>query len=88
MSDEEDEWAAEKRRALKNEHRIAHQMGRTAEEILSAFHPLKEELPRWAGKGARRNPDLSVDPVSGWAFPEVPGGGLGDPVGNIYDHLE
>jgi len=29
-----------------------------------------------------------VDPVEGWAFPELADGSLGDPVDDIYDHLD
>jgi hypothetical protein len=33
----------------------------------------------------KRNPDCQVDVKSGEIYPEIPGGGVGDSIGNIFD---
>jgi len=35
--------------------------------------------------GPNRNPDVAVDTKTGEIFPKLPGGGVGDSIGNIYD---
>jgi len=39
-------------------------------------------------KGKERNPDVEVDLNTGEIYPKVPDGGIGDSIGNIYDHLK
>jgi hypothetical protein len=41
-------------------------------------------MPR---SGPKRNPDVTIDPKTGDVYPKVPGGGMGDCIGNIFDHL-
>ena len=61
------------------------QLGRrvTPREISDAIHRVKENLGRG---GPIKNPDVLVDPSSGDVRPKVPGG-MGDSIGNIFDHL-
>lgn len=63
---------------------IADQFGATAREVKDAIHQAKTNLPRG---GPVRNPDVSVDPVSGEIYPQLPGGGFGDSIGNMWDLL-
>jgi hypothetical protein len=63
---------------------IADRFGATAREVKDAIHQAKTNLPRG---GSVRNPDVSVDPVSGEIYPQLPGGGFGDSIGNMWDLL-
>jgi len=56
----------------------------TPREINDAIHRVKENLGRG---GPIKNPDVLVDPSSGDVRPKVPGG-MGDSIGNIFDHLQ
>ena len=63
---------------------IAERLGVTTRDVNDAIHALKTDLPRG---GPVRNPDVVVDAVSGEVFPQLPGGGIGDSIGNIFDEL-
>ncbi len=64
--------------------RIADQFGATSRQVKDAIHALKRNLPRG---GPVRNPDVEVHPTTGEVYPKLPGGGRGDSIGDIYDHL-
>jgi hypothetical protein len=63
---------------------IATRFGATIREVKDAIHQAKRNLPRG---GPVRNPDVSVDPVSGEIYPQLPGGSYGDSIGNMWDLL-
>ena len=42
----------------------------------------------YSGENFRNNPDLRVDPVEGWVFPELVDGGLGECVDNLLFYVE
>jgi hypothetical protein len=63
------------------------QLGRrvTPREVKDAIHGVKD---KGLGRGGPiSNPDVRVHPRTGDVKPEIPGGGLGDSIGNIYDFL-
>jgi hypothetical protein len=62
---------------------IAERTGATSRQVRDAIHAVKRNLPRG---GPIRNPDVVVDLRSGEVFPVLPTG-LGDSIGNIFDHL-
>jgi len=64
---------------------VGKRLGRrvTPKQIKDAIHGVKENLYRG---GKIQNPDVMVDPTSGDVRPKIPGG-MGDTIGNIYDHL-
>ncbi len=64
--------------------KIANKFRRSKKEINKAIHEVKDELP----KGKIKNPDVEVDLNTGEVYPKVPGGGVGDSIGNINDHLK
>jgi len=75
-----------KNRCTKNIGKLAKQSGKTKKEIRQAIEKLKQSnLRGGGGKGLPRNPDVQIDPTTGEAYPELPGGGLGDSIGNIFD---
>jgi hypothetical protein len=56
----------------------------TEREIKDAIHKVKNE---GLGRGGPvKNPDVAVSP-RGDVRPKLPDGGLGDSIGNIYDHI-
>lgn len=61
---------------------IARDTGLTVRKVLEKIHAAKDNLPRG---GLIRNPDVFVDTKTGEIFPETPGGGIGDSIGNIFD---
>lgn len=69
---------------LSRPSQIAERLGVTTREVNDAIHALKTDLPRG---GPVRNPDVVVDAVSGEVFPQLPGGGIGGSIGNIFDEL-
>jgi len=72
-------------RTTKDTSYLARQLGRSNKEVRKAIEQCKQEnLPR---TGPNRNPDVRVDPTTGDVYPETPGGGIGDPIGNIFDYL-
>ena len=82
-----DEEAARKR-ATKNVSKVAAGLGLTEAEVRAAFHPLKSETLGHIGPGAINNPDVWVDPETGWAFPQLGAGTLGECVANIREYLD
>ena len=80
----QDEAQQLSKNATKKVGKLSRLLGHSQEEIRDAIHELKRALPRG---GPIRNPDLVIDPDTGEAYPELPGGGIGDPIGNIFDHL-
>jgi hypothetical protein len=70
--------------ATKRVGKLSKLLSRSEEEIRDAIHQMKRALPRG---GPIRNPDLVIDPDTGDAYPELPDGGVGDPIGNIIDYL-
>jgi hypothetical protein len=63
------------------------QLGRrvTPREVKDAIHGV---MDKGLGRdGPIRNPDVRVHPGTGDVRPEIPGGHLGDSIGNIYDFL-
>src|SRR5581483_12210460 len=67
-----------------NTKKIAKETGYPEKLIRDAIHKVKQVLPR---SGPVKNPDVKVDTRTGEVFPKTPGGGLGDSIGNIFDHL-
>ena len=64
--------------------RMAEWFGKTNKEIRRAIEICKQNgLPR---NGPVRNPDVVVDP-NGTVYPQLPNGGIGDPIGNLHDYL-
>ncbi len=80
--DEETQSLA-KARATKNLGRVAAGLGLTLEEVRNAMHPMKSALVVQKTEGMRRNPDLWIDPVDGWVFPELGSGEKGECIDNI-----
>ena len=64
--------------------KIAKKLGQSREEIKDAIHKVKENMHR---SGPTRNPNVSVNIKTGEVYPQTPGGGTGDSIGNIFDHL-
>jgi hypothetical protein len=69
---------------LSRPSQIADRLGVSTREVKDAIHAVKTNLPRG---GPIRNPDVVVDAVTGEVFPQLPGGGVGDSIGNIFDYL-
>jgi hypothetical protein len=69
---------------LSRPSQIADRLGVSTREVKDAIHAVKTNLPR---SGPIRNPDVVVDAVTGEVFPQLPGGGVGDSIGNIFDYL-
>jgi len=69
---------------LSKPSQIAERLGVSPREVNDAIHALKPNIP---SGGPVKNPDVVVDVVSGEVFPQIPGGGLGDSIGNIFDVL-
>ena len=63
---------------------IAERLRVSTREVKDAIHAVKTNLPRG---GPICNPDVVVDAVTGEVFPQLPGGGVGDSIGNIFDYL-
>ncbi|MDU0314111.1 polymorphic toxin-type HINT domain-containing protein [Phycicoccus sp. M110.8] len=65
---------------------IADRFNATTRQVKDAIHAAKRQgLPR---NGPVRNPDLSVDTNTGEIYPQLPDGGYGDSIGNLWDYLE
>ena len=60
---------------------IASKTRLSPDEVKDRIHRMK---PGNVGGGGKRNPDVAVDD-DGEVYPEIPGGGYGDSIGNIYD---
>jgi RHS repeat-associated protein len=73
------------KRCTKNIGKLAKQFNKTRKEIETAIHKAKKPLQRFKGKGQKSNVDVTIDPTTGEVYPEIPGGGLGDSIGNILD---
>ncbi len=63
---------------------IADRFGRTTREVRDAIHAVKRNMPR---SGPTRNPDVMVDLNTGEVYPQLPGGAVGDSIGNILEFL-
>ena len=74
-------------RCTSNVSKLAQQLGKKASDINKAIHKIKRKLPRGGGKGIPSNPDVTIDPITGDAFPKIPGGSIGDCIGNLFDAL-
>ncbi len=68
---------------LSDQSSIASRFGMSRKEVNKAIHALKTDIPSGAPV---RNPDVVVD-AAGEVFPKIPGGGLGDSLGNILDDI-
>ncbi|WP_333879020.1 RHS repeat domain-containing protein, partial [Methylobacter sp.] len=62
--------------------KISDATGLSPQEVRDRIHNAKQNLPKSSNK---RNPDCQVDVNTGEIYPEVPGGGTGDSIGNIFD---
>lgn len=76
------------KRCTKNPGKLAKQLNKTKKQIEEAIHVAKRKLQRFKGKGEKGNVDVTIDPTDGQVYPEIPGGGLGDAIDNIFDILE
>lgn len=65
--------------------KVAEKLGRSVEEINKAIHKVKPKMGRGGG---RKNPDVAINPKTGDVRPKTEAGGLGDSIGNIFDHLK
>jgi hypothetical protein len=65
--------------------KIASALGVGVEAVREAIHAAKRHLPKG---GPVKNPDVEVDLKTGEIYPKVPGGGRGDSIGNIWDHIK
>lgn len=73
------------KRTTDSPRRIADLLGRSSREINRAIERVKQTgLPRG---GPIRNPDVRVDTTTGEVYPKLPGGGIGDSIGNLFDFL-
>lgn len=64
--------------------RMAEIFGKTTRQIKRAIEVCKQKgLPR---NGPVRNPDVVVD-SQGNVYPQLPNGGIGDPIGNLHDYF-
>jgi hypothetical protein len=75
------------KRCINNAGKLADRLGKSREEVNDAIHAVKKSLQRFKGKGMKGNVDVTIDPTTGEAYPIIPGGGLGDSIGNIFDYL-
>jgi RHS repeat-associated protein len=62
--------------------KVAQETGMSKKEVETKIHQAKKNMPRNTGV---QNPDVVVDVTTGEIYPTVPGGGIGDSIGNIYD---
>jgi RHS repeat-associated protein len=62
--------------------KISDATGLSPQEVRDRIHDAKQNLPKSTKK---RNPDCQVDVKTGEIYPEIPGGGVGDSIGNILD---
>lgn len=69
---------------LSRPSQIADRLGVSTREVRDAVHALRTNLPRG---GPVRNADVVVDVVTGEVYPQLPAGGVGDSIGNIFDVL-
>jgi uncharacterized protein RhaS with RHS repeats len=73
-------------RCINNVGKLANKFNKTPGEIKDALHKAKNNaLQRFKGKGMKANVNVTVDPDTGEIYPQIPGGGLGDSVGNILN---
>jgi hypothetical protein len=84
-SDAED---AARRRATKNIAKIAAGRGLTVRQVQAAFHPIKSANLGYVGPKLRNNPDVFVDPKTGWLFPQLTDGTLGECIGNLDEYID
>jgi hypothetical protein len=75
------------KRCVDKTGKLANQLGKRESEVRKAIHKVKEALSRGGGKNIPKNPNVTVDPVTGDVFPQTPGGSIGDCIGNIFDYL-
>ena len=61
---------------------ISDKTGMSPRDVKDKIHDAKRNLPK---SGPTRNPDVVVDTSTGEVYPQRPGGGYGDSIGNIYD---
>ncbi|MCP4352355.1 MAG: hypothetical protein GY795_43405 [Desulfobacterales bacterium] len=64
--------------------KIAEKTGKSKKAIKQAIHKVKEKMPKG---GPKKNPDVMVDTITGEVYPKTPSGGIGDSIGNIFNHL-
>ena len=84
---ENPENADEKPKSLADkEGKIANKIGRTVKEVKEAIEKVKQSIP-WRSDGKNTNPNVEVDTDTGEVYPKTPDGGIGDSIGNIFDHL-
>ncbi|HKM83935.1 MAG TPA: hypothetical protein VJY15_23635 [Candidatus Acidoferrum sp.] len=78
------------KRCTKKPGKIARQIDKSEKEVRQAIEKLKQRnLQGGGGKGFKYNPDVQIDPITGEAYPELPGGGLStDSIGNIYEYIK
>jgi len=73
------------KRTINSPRRLADILGKKTREVKRAIEQCKQDnLPR---NGPIRNPDVRIDPTTGEVFPKLPGGRIGDSIGNIFDFL-
>jgi uncharacterized protein RhaS with RHS repeats len=73
-------------RTTTNTDRLAEFFNKTQKQVRRAIEQCKQDnLPR---NGPIRNPDVRVDPITGEVYPQLPSGGIGDSIGNIFDYLK
>ena len=75
------------KRCVSNVGKLANKFRKSPQEIKDALHKAKDALQRYKGKGMKGNVDVTVDPTTGEVYPQIPGGGLGDTLGNISEFL-
>ena len=75
------------KRCINNAGKLADRLGKSRAEVNDAIHAVKKSLQRFKGKGMKGNVNVTIDPSTGEAYPIIPGGGLGDSIGNIFDYL-
>jgi RHS repeat-associated protein len=81
------------KRCTSNLGKVADKLGRSKKQIEDAVHKVKREAFRnkKTGKGKpggeKSNPDVKIDPKTGDVYPQTKDGGIGDCIGNIFDHL-
>jgi len=61
--------------------KVAQVLGITVKEAKDLIHKIKRNLKVSGGK---TNPDVEIDLKTGEVYPKIPGGGLGDSIGNIF----
>ena len=63
----------------------ANKTGKTQKQVEDAIHAAKQDNLKAGGE--KRNPDVQFDPETGELYPEIPGGGFGDSIGNLYHYF-